>query len=62
MAKRYASEVVGFVTDAARQMSGGYGFTRDMRVVRFVRDARILRIYGGSSEIQRTAIARSVLA
>jgi alkylation response protein AidB-like acyl-CoA dehydrogenase len=42
-------------------MHGGYGFTREMPLERYVRDARILRIYEGSSEIQRTVIARSVL-
>lgn len=62
MAKLYASEMVAFVTDAALQMQGGYGFTRELRAERLVRDARILRIYEGSSEIQRTVIARSVLA
>ena len=61
MAKLYASEMVAFVTDAALQMHGGYGFTREMPLERYVRDARILRIYEGSSEIQRTVIARSVL-
>jgi alkylation response protein AidB-like acyl-CoA dehydrogenase len=62
MAKLYASEMVAFVTDAALQMHGGFGYTRDMPLERLVRDARILRIYEGSSEIQRTVIARSVLA
>ena len=52
------SEMVGFVTDAALQIHGGYGFTREMPLERLVRDARILRIYEGSSEIQRTVIAR----
>jgi alkylation response protein AidB-like acyl-CoA dehydrogenase len=61
MAKLHASEMVAFVTDAALQMHGGYGFTREMPLERYVRDARILRIYEGSSEIQRTVIARSVL-
>lgn len=62
MAKLYASEMVGFVTDAALQLHGGYGYTREMPLERYVRDARILRIYEGSSEIQRTIIARAVLA
>ncbi|MGF6599277.1 alkylation response protein AidB-like acyl-CoA dehydrogenase [Paraburkholderia sp. GAS448] len=62
MAKLYASETVAFVTDTALQIHGGYGFTREMPLERLVRDARILRIYEGSSEIQRTVIARSVLA
>ena len=61
MAKLHASEMVGFVTDAALQIHGGYGFTRDMPLERYVRDARILRIYEGSSEIQRTIIARALL-
>ncbi|WP_268808167.1 acyl-CoA dehydrogenase family protein, partial [Caballeronia terrestris] len=51
-----------FVTDSALQVHGGYGFTREMRIERLVRDARILRIYEGSSEIQRTVIARSLFA
>jgi alkylation response protein AidB-like acyl-CoA dehydrogenase len=62
MAKLYASEMVGFVTDEALQIHGGYGYTREMPLERYVRDARILRIYEGSSEIQRSIIARSVLA
>ncbi|BDR06802.1 acyl-CoA dehydrogenase [Comamonas testosteroni] len=61
MAKLFASEMVGFVTDEALQIHGGYGYTREMPLERYVRDARILRIYEGSSEIQRTIIARSVL-
>lgn len=62
MAKLYASEAVGFITDTALQIHGGYGFTREMPLERYVRDARILRIYEGSSEIQRTIIARTLLA
>ena len=61
MAKLHASEMVAFVTDAALQIHGGYGFTREMPLERYVRDARILRIYEGSSEIQRNIIARIVL-
>ncbi|MDM0107227.1 acyl-CoA dehydrogenase family protein [Variovorax sp. J22R24] len=61
MAKLHASEMVAFVTDTALQIHGGYGFTRDLPLERYVRDARILRIYEGSSEIQRNIIARIVL-
>jgi alkylation response protein AidB-like acyl-CoA dehydrogenase len=61
MAKLHASEMVAFVTDTALQIHGGYGFTREMPLERYVRDARILRIYEGSSEIQRNIIARIVL-
>ncbi|GAB3626474.1 acyl-CoA dehydrogenase [Pandoraea terrae] len=62
IAKLYASEAAGFITDAALQIHGGYGFTREMPLERWVRDARIMRIYEGSSEIQRTVIARTMLA
>ena len=50
------------MTDEALQIHGGYGYTREMPLERYVRDARILRIYEGSSEIQRTIIARAVLS
>ena len=53
--------MVAFVADTALQIHGGYGFTREMPLERYVRDARILRIYEGSSEIQRNIIARIVL-
>ena len=61
MAKLYASEMAGRVTDMALQIHGGYGYTRDFPLERFVRDARIMRIYEGSSEVQRNIIARSIL-
>jgi alkylation response protein AidB-like acyl-CoA dehydrogenase len=62
MAKLYASEMAAYVTDTALQLHGGYGFTRDLPLERYTRDARIMRIYEGSSEIQRMIIARNVLA
>lgn len=62
MAKLYASEMAGRVTDAALQIHGGYGFTADFPLERFARDARIFRIYEGSSEIQRNIIAGIRLA
>ena len=61
MAKLYASEMVARVTDLALQIHGGYGYSRDLPLERYVRDARIMRIYEGSSEIQRNIIARSLL-
>ena len=61
MAKLFAAEMAGRVTDKALQIHGGYGFTRDMPLERYVRDVRIMRIYEGSSEIQRNIIARAVL-
>ena len=53
--------MVAFVVDTAQQLHGGYGYTRTLPLERMARDARILRIYEGASEIQRTIIARSVL-
>lgn len=61
MAKLYASEMAHRVTDAALQIHGGYGFTRDFPLERLARDVRIMRIYEGSSEIQRNIIAAHVL-
>ncbi len=62
MAKLHASEMAGRVIDAALQMHGGYGFTADFPLERYARDARIFRIYEGSSEIQRNIIAGISLA
>ncbi len=62
MAKLFASEMAGRVTDKALQIHGGYGFTQSLPVERYVRDARIMRIYEGTSEIQRNIISRSLLA
>jgi alkylation response protein AidB-like acyl-CoA dehydrogenase len=50
MCKLYASEAAAFITDEALQIHGGYGFTRDLPLERYVRDARIMRIYEGSSK------------
>ena len=60
MAKLFASEAAGFVTDAALQVLGGAGYTRDHPVERYLRDARVTRIYEGTSEIQRMVIARQI--
>ena len=62
MAKLHASEMAGRVTDAALQIHGGYGYSRDMPLERYARDVRIMRIYEGSSEIQRNIIARNLLS
>ncbi len=61
MAKLTASETAGRVTDRALQLHGGYGYSRRMPLERLARDARILRIYEGASEIQRNIIARHLL-
>src|SRR5579883_2172345 len=62
MAKLYASEMAGRVTDKALQIHGGYGYSRHLPLERLVRDVRIMRIYEGSSEVQRNIIARALLA
>jgi len=61
MAKLHASEMAARVTDAALQIHGGYGFSRDLPLERYVRDVRIMRIYEGASEVQRNIIARGIL-
>jgi alkylation response protein AidB-like acyl-CoA dehydrogenase len=43
------------------QIHGGYGYTREFPVERYLRDARVTRIYEGTSEVQRIVIARHVL-
>ena len=62
MAKLHASEAAGRIADRALQIHGGYGYTAAMALERYVRDLRIMRIYEGSSEVQRTLIARSLLS
>jgi len=61
MAKLDASEAAWRIADRALQIHGGYGYSRDFPLERYLRDLRIFRIYEGSSEIQRTIIARELL-
>ena len=61
MAKYYASEAAGYVCDLALQLHGGYGYIKDYPIERMYRDARIIRIYEGSSEIQKIVISREVI-
>ncbi|MDL2270053.1 acyl-CoA dehydrogenase family protein [Desulfosarcina sp. OttesenSCG-928-A07] len=61
MAKLFAAETAAKVTDLAVQIHGGYGYSKAYPVERYYRDARVTRIYEGTSEIHRMVIAKSVL-
>ncbi|MFO7862234.1 MAG: acyl-CoA dehydrogenase [Desulfosalsimonas sp.] len=61
MAKLHASEMANRVTGQALQIHGGYGYTREFPVERFYRDARVLTIYEGTSQIQKIVIANEML-
>jgi alkylation response protein AidB-like acyl-CoA dehydrogenase len=61
MAKLYATEAATWVTHQAIQVHGGYGYVKEYAVERYYRDARVMEIYEGTSEIQRLVIARSLL-
>jgi len=61
MAKLYASEIANWVTAKAVQIFGAYGYSKEYKVERYYRDARVLTIYEGTSEIQRIVIARKLL-
>ncbi|MBK8901464.1 MAG: acyl-CoA dehydrogenase family protein [Anaerolineaceae bacterium] len=60
MAKLYASETAMYVTTEAIQIHGGMGYSKEMPLERYFRDAKITEIYEGTSEIQRMVIARSL--
>jgi acyl-CoA dehydrogenase len=60
-AKYFASEMVGRVADRAVQVHGGSGYIREVAVERFYRDARLFRIYEGTSQIQQVIIAKQAL-
>ena len=62
MAKLFATELLGRVADAAVQIHGGMGYMKELWIERAYRDARIYRIYEGTSEIQRLVIASGLLA
>ncbi|MBS3808690.1 MAG: acyl-CoA dehydrogenase [Desulfobacterales bacterium] len=61
MAKLYASEMSNRVTGQALQIHGGYGYTKEFPVERLYRDARVLTIYEGTSQIQKMVIANEML-
>ncbi len=61
MVKLATTEMEGRVTDACLQLFGGYGYMTEYPISRFYTDARIQRIYGGTSEIMKEVIARSLV-
>lgn len=61
MVKVYAAEALGRVADRAVQIYGGSGFCRDLPIERFYRDARVFRIFDGTSEIHRSVIGRAMM-
>jgi len=61
MAKCFASDTAMAVTTDAVQLLGGYGYTKDFPVERFMRDAKITQIYEGTNQIQRVVIAKRLL-
>jgi hypothetical protein len=62
MAKLYASEMCNECAKEAVQIFGGYGYTKDFPVERYFRDARVMTLFEGTSQIQRMVIARNILA
>jgi len=61
MLKIQASEMLGRVVDRAVQIYGGTGYCRDFPIERYYRDARISRIYDGTSEVHRLVMARELM-
>ena len=61
MAKCFASDTAMSVTTDAVQLLGGYGYTKDFPLERFMRDAKITQIYEGTNQIQRVVIAKKIL-
>ncbi|MDU7904198.1 MAG: putative isocaproyl-CoA dehydrogenase AcdB [Peptostreptococcaceae bacterium] len=61
MAKYYAAEIANEVAYKALQLHGGYGFIKDYPIERIYRDARIMSIYEGTSEVQKIVSASSIL-
>jgi alkylation response protein AidB-like acyl-CoA dehydrogenase len=61
MAKLYASEMANRVTAQAVQIHGGYGYIEDFPVERYYRDARVLTIYEGTSEVQKMVMLKEML-
>jgi alkylation response protein AidB-like acyl-CoA dehydrogenase len=58
--KLFSTEMQGRVVDQCLQLFGGYGFTRDYPISRLYADARVTRIYGGSSEVMKSIISKDL--
>lgn len=61
IAKAYATDIAMQVTTDAVQILGGYGYTREFLVEKYMRDAKLMQIYEGTNQIQRLVIARHIL-
>ncbi len=61
MAKLFASRMANEAVYDALQIHGGVGYTEEFKIERFFRDARVLEIYEGTSEIQRIVISKKIL-
>jgi len=62
MAKCFAGDMAVYVTGEALQIHGGYGYSRDLPIEKLYRDAKIFQIFEGTNEIQRTIIAKNLIA
>ncbi len=62
MAKRYSADIAMSAATDAVQIHGGYGYTKEYPVEKLMRDAKLMQIYEGTSQIQRIVIARNLLA
>ncbi len=60
MTKLYCTEMQGRVVDRCLQLFGGYGYLHEYPIARWYADARVSRIYGGSSEVMKTIVAKSL--
>ncbi|MGZ4031887.1 MAG: acyl-CoA dehydrogenase [Tumebacillaceae bacterium] len=61
MAKYYATDTAMYVTTEAVQLFGGYGYSKEYPVERFMRDAKVTQIYEGTNQIQRIVVAKNLL-
>ena len=60
MAKWWSTELQGRVVDRCLQLHGGYGYMLEYPIARYYNDARITRIYGGTTEIMKEIVGRSL--